>query len=255
MSSADHSVIYAEVVTPLSRSWSHPTVLEQIKSACVVLRKDVGPRRDVARSLHTLLTERTLGRQIVPELFECATYPLTCLIEHLWKKHEPSLKEGYVVDPFELETMAMLERALNYAHTGSACVLTRTLMDRAWLGLSVVNDGLPCISSSFIHGGSLSSGLITIRREKWPVHPVTQIPLTASQRSQELTYGKPHYSVSVVLFPYFLISLYHDIIIIIIIINIPLSLPIPGGIAHFWTPLKCAIRRCSDHVANGAVYR
>ena len=93
----------------------------------------------------------------------------------------------------------MLERALNYAHTGSARVLTRSLMDRAWLSLSVVSDGLPCISNSFIQAGSLSSGLVTIRREKWPVHPVTRIPLTASQRSQEMTYGKPHYSVSVII--------------------------------------------------------
>lgn len=216
---------------PLSRSWSHPTVLGQIKSACTVLKKDVGHRRDIARFLQhatQLLTERPPARQVIPELFECATYPLTCLIEHLWKKHEPALKEGYVVDPFELETMAMLERALNYAHTGSARVLTRTLMDRAWLGLSVVNDGLPCISSSFIHRGSLSSGLITIRREKWPVHPVTQIPLTASQRCQELTYGKPHYSVSVVLLPSCIQSTL-------------------ACIAHFWTPLKCAIRGCFDH--------
>lgn len=56
----------------------------------------------------------------------------------LWKKHEPNLKEGYVVDPFELETMAMLKRALNYAHTGSAHVLTKTLMDRTWLSLLVI---------------------------------------------------------------------------------------------------------------------
>ncbi|KAG6371988.1 hypothetical protein JVT61DRAFT_9006 [Boletus reticuloceps] len=164
-------VIYTEVITPLTRSWSHPTVLTAIKGSCVVLTKNV-----------------------IPELFQCTTYPLTCLIEHMWKKHEPALKEGYIVDPFELETMAMLERALNYAHTGSARVLTRMLMDRAWLSLSVVNDGLPCISNSFIQAGSLSSGLVTIRREMWPVHPATQIPLTASQRSQELTYGKPHFS-------------------------------------------------------------
>ena len=57
MSSANHSVIYAEVVTLLSSSWSHPIVLEQIKSACMVLRKDVGPCHDVAWSLHTLLME------------------------------------------------------------------------------------------------------------------------------------------------------------------------------------------------------
>lgn len=106
------------------------------------------------------------------------------------------LKEDYVVDPVELETVAMLERALNYAHTGSARVLTKRLMDRAWLSLSVVNDGLPCISNSFIQAGSLSSGLVTVRRDKWPVHPITRIPLTASQRSQELTYGKAHFAVS-----------------------------------------------------------
>ncbi|KAG6369061.1 hypothetical protein JVT61DRAFT_1888 [Boletus reticuloceps] len=164
-------VIYAEVVSPLTRSWAHPTVLESIKGCCKVLTNDV-----------------------VPELFQCATYPLTCLIEHIWNRHEPLLKDGYAVDPFELEMIAMLERTLNYAHTGSGRVLTRTLMDRAWLSLSLVNDGLPCISNTFIQAGSLSSGLINIHREKWPVHPVTQIPLTASQRSQELTYGKHHFS-------------------------------------------------------------
>ncbi|KAF8441791.1 hypothetical protein L210DRAFT_3645009 [Boletus edulis BED1] len=164
-------VIYSEVITPLTKSWSHPTVIGHIKGACMVLTKDV-----------------------VPELFQCTTYPLTCLIENIWKRHEPHLKEGYVVDPFELETISMLERSLNYAHTGSGRVLTKTLMDRAWLSLSVVNDGLPCLANSFIQAVSLTTGIVTIRREKWPVHPVTQIPLTASQRSQEITYGKPHFS-------------------------------------------------------------
>ena len=37
-----HSVIYAEVVTPLVKSWAHPSVLGDIKGACVVLRNDVG---------------------------------------------------------------------------------------------------------------------------------------------------------------------------------------------------------------------
>jgi hypothetical protein len=123
------------------------------------------------------------------------------LVEYLWRKHEPSLKEGYIVDPFDLEMMAMLERALNYAYTGSAKVLTRTLMpDRAWLSLSVINNGLPCILNTFIPAGSLSSGLVSIRREKWPLHPITHMPLTASQRSQEVTYGKVHYSVSLLFF-------------------------------------------------------
>jgi len=67
------------------------------------------------------------------------------------------------MDLFELETMAMLKPVLNYMHTGGVCMLTRMLMDHVWLGLSVVNDRLPCISSLFIHGESLLSGLITIQ--------------------------------------------------------------------------------------------
>ena len=37
------SVIYAEIIMPLTRSWSHPTVINPIKYACVALTKDVGP--------------------------------------------------------------------------------------------------------------------------------------------------------------------------------------------------------------------
>lgn len=187
------SVIFDELIAPLAKSWTHPSVISAIKRCCVVLRQDVCCYADARMNGADLLC---FCLQVVPELFQCTSYPITCLMEYLWKKHEPNLRQGYVVDPFELETMAMLERVLNYAHTGSARVLTRTLMDRAWLSLSVVNDGLPCISKSFIQAGSLSSGLITIRREKWPIHPASLSPLTASQRTQELTYGKPHFSVS-----------------------------------------------------------
>ena len=151
------------------------------------------------------------------------------------------LKEGYVVDPFDLETVTMLERVLNYAHTGSARVLTRALMDRAWLSLSVVNDGLPCISPSFIQPGALTSGLIHVRRDKWPVHPVTLIPLTASQRSQELTYGKPHYSVSLPYPPtpwrlHWAIVHWHTVLL-------------AGHIPHFRTPLKCGIAMVAHEYA------
>ena len=159
-----------------------------------------------------------------------------------------------MVDPVELETVAMLERALNYAHTGSARVLTKRLMDRAWLSLSVVNDGLPCISNSFIQAGSLSSGLVTVRRDKWPVHPITRIPLTASQRSQELTYGKAHFAVS-----HHTSASLHAVPLYCIIANASsfypplktkqnqmhyIAYPIS---AHFWTSRKCVKRTFCFH--------
>ncbi|KAH0826434.1 hypothetical protein J3R83DRAFT_5416 [Lanmaoa asiatica] len=162
--------IFTNIVKPLARLWAHPSVLRPVKDACIILKKD-----------------------IVPELFQCTTYPLTSLIEHLWDSIEPSLALSHIVDPCTLETIAMLEHTLNYGHTGSVCVLTHALMDRAWLGLSVLNNGLPSITGSFITAGSLSSGMIAIQKDRWPVHPVTCLPLTASQCSQELTYGKCHY--------------------------------------------------------------
>lgn len=128
------------------------------------------------------------------------------MIELLWKDIEPKLEAGYVVDPCLLETMAILERTLNYGHTGSTRVLTKTLMDRMWLGLSVVKDGLPSIADWFISSGALAAGMVSIQKDLWPVHTRTRLPLTASQRSQELTYGKGHYIVSCVFMPFSHIS-------------------------------------------------
>lgn len=182
-------MIFREIIGPLARIWAHPSVLQPVKSVCVALKKDV-------RVLPAHLLAVTHEPQVVPELFQCATYPLTCLIEKLWKDVEPSLEVGYAVDPCILETLAVLERTLNYGHTGSTRVLTTTLMNRMWLGLSVVRDGLPCIADWFISSGAMSAGMITIQKDMWPVHNRTRVPLTASQRCQELTYGKGHYAVS-----------------------------------------------------------
>ncbi|KAG2355766.1 hypothetical protein BDR07DRAFT_1381286 [Suillus spraguei] len=123
--------IYEHIITPLLKVWSHPTQ--------------------------------------IPSLFAWATYPLTTMIDTLWDDNRNSIKENAVLDPRVIEVMSMLERALNYAHTGNARVLCRQLMDRAWISLD-----------SFIAHGSLVGGK-------------TRRPLTSSRRSQELTYGTGQY--------------------------------------------------------------
>lgn len=96
-----------------------------------------------------------------------------------------------------IETIAMFERALNFAHKGNARVLIRNLMDRSWLSLGCLIDGLPCISDNFIAHHTLdSSRPFAIVVEKWPVTGETRRPLTASKRTQELTYGEQYYIVS-----------------------------------------------------------
>ncbi|KAG2030241.1 hypothetical protein BDR03DRAFT_1017336 [Suillus americanus] len=162
--------IYDHVIRQLLKVWSHPTVLSPIKDTIVVFQ----PNR-------------------IPSLFAWATFPLTALLETIWEMHSNTLVDGAVIDPCVIEFTSMIERALNFSHTGNARVLSRRLMDRAWISLSIIHDGLPSISDTFVAYGSLKTGKLVIRQESWPVDQETWRPLTSSRRTQELTYSKEHY--------------------------------------------------------------
>ncbi|KAG2063879.1 hypothetical protein BDR04DRAFT_1163227 [Suillus decipiens] len=164
------SDIYDHVIRPLLRTWSHPSVLSPIKDTIVVFQ----PNR-------------------IPSLFAWATFPLTALLETIWEMHSNTLVDDAVIDPCIIEFTSMIERALNFSHTGNARVLCRRLMDRAWISLGIIHDGLPSISNAFVAYGSLSTGKLVIRQELWPVDQDTRRPLTSSRRTQELTYSKEHY--------------------------------------------------------------
>lgn len=137
----------------------------------------------------------TCTLQFVPKLFKFVTFPITALIETFWKNHVEDLDKEKLVEPCTIEFVSMLERTLNYAHTGNAAVLTKKLMDRAWLSLGLLIDGFPALSDAFIARNALFSGQITVRQDCWPVDRSTRRPLTSSQRSQELTYGSEHFEV------------------------------------------------------------
>ncbi|KIN94304.1 hypothetical protein M404DRAFT_940888 [Pisolithus tinctorius Marx 270] len=166
--------VYNHIVTPLLRAWAHPSVIQPIRDTVVAFRPN-----------------------IIPFLFIWATYPITSLQDRMWRMYRaladnPNLDDKQM-DPSFVEMMSMLERILNYAHTGSAQVLIRGLMDRVWLSLGVIHDGLPAISSSFISYGSLTADSVAIRSEDWPVDRATRRPMTSSRRVQQLTYGEDHY--------------------------------------------------------------
>lgn len=99
------------------------------------------------------------------------------------------------ISPYIIETVAMLERSLNYAHTGNGRVLMRKLMDPAWISLGCIADGLPCISEILISHPSFFQKSINVVMNKWPVIGVGRQPRTASKRVQELVYGAKHYEV------------------------------------------------------------
>ncbi|KAI5995892.1 hypothetical protein EDD15DRAFT_2195367 [Pisolithus albus] len=166
------SSIYDRVICPLLKTWSHPSIVSPIRDVLVAFRPN-----------------------FIPELFKCATYPITALIDLFWEKHVDDVKEKKLMDPCTIEFVSMLERTLNYAHTGNAAVLCKRLMDRTWLSLGLIHDGFPCLSNAFIAHGSLTNGQLTVRADGWPTDPSTHRPLTSSRRCQELTYGSDHYKV------------------------------------------------------------
>ncbi|KAI6020606.1 hypothetical protein EDC04DRAFT_2939600, partial [Pisolithus marmoratus] len=162
--------IYDHILCPLLKNWSHPSVLSPIKDVLGVFQPD-----------------------IIPEFFKCATYPITSLLEIIWKKHAEDLAHHRYIDPCTIEVTSMLECTLNYAHTGNAAVLCKRLMDRMWLSLGLLNDGFPALSDTFIAHGALGMGMITIHHDSWPVEAGTRRPLTSSKRAQQLSYGHAQY--------------------------------------------------------------
>ncbi|KAF8545690.1 hypothetical protein OG21DRAFT_1528317, partial [Imleria badia] len=91
-----------------------------------------------------------------------------------------------------VEVMSMLERTLNYAHTGSARVLCRKLMLPSFLSLRIIHDGMPSLNKRLLSYPGITSNKVEIDTTWWPRHPSTRHPLMGSKRVQELTYGLAH---------------------------------------------------------------
>ncbi len=109
-----------------------------------------------------------------------------------------SQKENIVkkvtISPYIIEVVAMLERALAFAYTGDSRVLTKTLMGPFGLSRSLIELGLPAIttidfnthlSRHFAHNPAL-----------WPLTSSRE-PAVASKRALSLTYGDDHFYVSI----------------------------------------------------------
>ncbi len=100
-------------------------------------------------------------------------------------------------DLFITELISIVERALNYAHTGNAKVLCRPLMDPFWVSLGIIYDGFPSLSSLAVieYGGAVS-----IRKSAWPEFKKSSKPYSGSFAAIKFHYGEEFAFVSLVLF-------------------------------------------------------
>jgi hypothetical protein len=110
-------------------------------------------------------------------------------------KHHLDVVNPTQVSPFLTEFMAIIERSYNFAHTGSAKVVVRKLMDQTWLSLGLKHDSFPTLSPTFARlltpGTNMSSHLARI----WPVDTKTGEPMTSSGRSHKLNFGLDSWEV------------------------------------------------------------
>ena len=152
----------------------------------------------ISEFLFDLLTALSAS-QVYPRILEWATYPITTLLDRVWTVHVKrnllNPQENGRPDPVYVELISVAERCLNFAHTGAAKVLNRNLMWHMWVTRGILDNGFPSFWPGLIISGEARTTL-HVELSKWPLaaHPA-HMPLLASRRSQELTYGLPHFLV------------------------------------------------------------
>jgi hypothetical protein len=125
-------------------------------------------------------------------IYNWTSYPLTYLLEHVWRIGKESLVDPKQPQAVLVELCASLERALNFMHTGNASVIATSLMNPLWIGQGIIQDGLACINTTIVP--AFTSALMINERE-WP-HNDKQQPRSASKGSQLRNYGAGHFNVS-----------------------------------------------------------
>lgn len=174
--------------------------MDRLKTAMVPLDKNVSFTLFCSRSRHK--ASFFPSPQVVPRMFQWSTYPITAILERIWDRALPDLQAGRSIDPHLIEMVSLFERALNFAHTGAARVLQRSLMDHTFLSLGVIFDGFPSLSNDFVPHYALNRGSLKLCADHWPLERESGRPLTSSQRVQTLTYGTHHYEVCCCCYPF-----------------------------------------------------
>src|SRR5262245_29096789 len=129
-----------------------------------------------------------------PNMYLYNAYGLACLQHRIWTMEKSAMEKEQLPDPYHVEVMAMLERAMAYMFTGDARVIVKSLMGPYGLKHSLVELGLPAITLDIAFDEQLATP-IALKRANWPLVG-RQEPAVASRRSQLLNYGEDHCKVS-----------------------------------------------------------
>jgi hypothetical protein len=97
-------------------------------------------------------------------------------------------------NPSLVEITAVVERALNYMHTGNAKVISTSTMNPLWIGFSIIYDGLPCFNGTIVNTRNPGHGIVNL--SQWPFDERIQRPKSASKSGLLHYYGPDVFNVS-----------------------------------------------------------
>lgn len=145
--------------------------------------------------------------QVFPSIYNVTTFPLTCALEIIYGQVSDEWEEGKTpCPPVKVELISCIERSLNYGHTGNTKVIASALMNRLWVGLSLLRHGLPMFSPAC----SFAPNSVSIDVSRYPLHETTRVPYTASDRSQLIMFGPQQHLVSTFVAPLVLCTYFHN---------------------------------------------
>lgn len=93
-----------------------------------------------------------------------------------------------------VEFCSVIERALNFMHTGNTAVIATSVMNPLWIGLALVKDGFPCLNAQIAR--LVDGKHVEIKAGRWPLSRLLHQPQSSSRRSQLFNYGESHFNVS-----------------------------------------------------------
>jgi hypothetical protein len=139
--------------------------------------------------------------QAYPAIFDWVTYPVQSMLEAAWSASKNPRKPDGLPSPYLVEIIALLERTLAYAYTGSAKVLSRALMDPLYTSRSLIQQGFPTINKAIVSmetSRTTQENVVVISQQGWPLASDRKSPAMCSTACQKMYYSSTMSHVSTI---------------------------------------------------------
>lgn len=133
--------------------------------------------------------------QAYPWIYPWSTAGLTQFIKAIYTHERQNMKAGGQVNPLNVELCAILERALNFMHSGNTKVIATSIMNRLWIGEALIQDGIPCLNPAMVRFFADQWELVA---ERIPYNSATGIPSSAARTVIIHNYGDIVFNVSMI---------------------------------------------------------